>query len=117
MVSATILPCLLAGPASGTMVLVPITKSSVSTISPTAYILGSEVLIYSSTITPPLAFNLSPASFASSLFALIPIESITISAFTSLPSSSTIFEPDGLWVILLTPFSSTSKMPFSAIWR
>ncbi len=75
----------LAGPASGILILVLVTKWVTSTASPTAYMEGSEVSMVSSTAIAPVSPILSPASLASFTSGITPIARTAISASRILP--------------------------------
>ncbi|MPN05044.1 hypothetical protein SDC9_152294 [bioreactor metagenome] len=110
-ISATNLPCLLAGHAKGIIVGFLFTKSITCTASPTAYISSFEVLILLSTTIAPFSFTSMPASFAILLSGVTPMERIIMSVSISFPLFKTTFLPlssilAGLsFNINFTPFS------------
>ena len=78
--SAAILPCLFAGPASGIAVFCLFIKSTTSIASPTAYISLIFVSICSLTNMCPLIPSLIPLSFKKPVSGVTPIANITKSA-------------------------------------
>mmetsp|Transcript_66094 Transcript_66094/g.162704 ORF Transcript_66094/g.162704 Transcript_66094/m.162704 type:complete len:214 (-) Transcript_66094:553-1194(-) len=126
MLSATMRPCRFAGPAMATIHWSPNVGFRTSIASPTAQMLGSSVRRYSSTMMPPRAPSLSPASPTSLVSARTPSPRITRSAWrrvpearrTSLPTAPSVGsskEPMPSLMMTRTPCFSSSVCSIAAI--
>ena len=113
--SAAILPCLFAGPASGIAVFVLFMKSTTSIASPTANTPFALVSILSFTKICPLAPSLIPAAFANPVSGMTPIASITISVHIFLPLFKITSIAASLSLKAFTPSLRTISTPLSEI--
>ncbi len=115
MLSATILPCLLAGPAKATAVFCPFTKSITSTASPTAYILSIFVFIFLFTSMCPRFPKSIPLFFIKAVSGVTPIDNIIRSAFNFKPLVRAISVSSALSLKDLTPSPKIRFMPLVSI--
>ena len=111
--SATMRACLLAGPARKLSHGRPVRGCGVSIASPTAYTPSADVWRYSSTYMPRISPSLIPAFSARCVSARTPIDSRTISAFSSIPVCSLTVSSSPSWAKASTACPRYSLTPFS----
>ncbi len=111
--SATILPCLFAGPANGIKTGFLETKSMTSIASPSAYISKSDVCKFSLTKIPPVSPICKLESFARFISGFTPIQKTTKSTFKSAPLFKIIFIFLSSSVNFFTPSFNKRSTPLS----